>query len=739
MPRPEKKEEPEVPVVPASTVPEVVETQTVSTPVQSTVSTGRKSWDIVRFGDVIMSPKAAFIALFYKTFSEVRVDVPVQVANSLILFDFEHQMQRFEELKLTSDKTVDTMMTFIARLLNDFDDKNLQDILKKRGIDTNDTDIGSIVSRLRTRMLESITKSGLPSIIIKNSLERPEIMSQLRDAEMPDMMSLSSTIHGVQELYGKFALSAAASDIASFISVELNEKPGFALIRGIYKMFHGPGVQATAPGRLNYVLDTIMTGFKEVPLVTFDEDKDVPGIRRHISGVNMLADGITYGDMMAGYFHCIRTIMGFEGTTEDVGQISLRDMVTTLTTGIGEFMPFVPSDVGDVSMDRIDETFSKMWFLFAIKRIATNDFGMTAGRIDRIKDQRKYTREDEFESIIKEGINVSSIIFDSYVDTAAFLRMMVEDESIKFENIHPTKRKQLTSFIFKISDNLKSTTVSIEAPNFLSSAIHILDHRFSPDVAEVGFIVKDSMNDMTVNSLYDKTSLMMEQYAVNKHIQGSIIDMGITELHPSLLNSLMNTNKIEVFYSIKTPNHALLAEFDVLREGVSILFLADVLNKAKDKGKYHEIVDWLMGHSQFENIRDKYDFMDTFQLPIEMADALFKGKGVYLRFNDVSSTTLTWDPMLAPIFETKNIDFNNYHIKPVLTHFPFLMKRTMAIPYVSIRQFTGSQWVNGGDKKKSAVTPVVMSVPTMDNTSAQVPPTPEEPETPAAEPKKGKK
>jgi hypothetical protein len=649
----------------------------------STSSQG--GWEMHRFGNQVQTPQAKFLAMFLGQFGNEMVNVPLEVVNSLIVFNYESELKTFDEFKDMGERSIDALLTTVSKIISGVDNSDIVKLFSAQGVKIPNKTAQQLVDGVKERITNTIIQGGIPNLIIKNALSDPTSYAQIDRKDIPSLSSFSTTFTVISKFYGKFAMSDGVADVASFVEQELWAAPGIKTIRHLYRLFQRSSAPTT-PGRFGYIANTIVSSVLGSPLVTIDEKKSILGFRTHISEVDVLPSDIQYVDIVSLYFAMIRTSMGFGLSADETETVNLKDIVSNMQTGLGQILPFVPEDLGKPNAAVMNAMFEKLWFLFALRLIASNQNGATAGRIHRVMNERKYLRDDAYDALVNESINVASIAHEAFVLTAGFLKNLMQDDSIYYPNLHPVHKNKMSKVMADMLKYFTTSFMGTQNPNYLLNAAHVMVDMPATLDATYGFICKDTMFKGERKSILDKHSLSMYEVAMGELISGHLLDVE-TDISPLLLIDKKALNPIDVMYSFATESHQFIREFDLF-SALSIFKFEDVFGNVDER--FAGIAWWLKDKIEVKYLLSLTEFAQEFGLPLNVASKLYTAPGGYVKLRTMDRHYYTWSPNDPQFFQLKVLDPEKTYIRPVVTTFPFLMERVTSLPQLEIRSFRSS-------------------------------------------------
>lgn len=615
-------------------------------------------------GAVKHSLRSKFLGDWFLHKHNKMISIPVSVATSLFVFDFEKEVEKMDAFKNRSKESINRMIQLLSKVLNQVDDESLRAMLVESGYVTRDSDdIDDLIMEIKKNVTKSFTSSGIPSAIIKDVFANEsnvELLSDLRSLEHAD---ISNGIRIVQSLYGKFATSSSVEDIAAYVQSTYSGNSAMKFIQTLYSIFNLSG-GATIQARLTYVLNQVIAGTSgETEIVPLK--KIIPGIAYEVESLPYM-DELTYKDCVTGFFIGLRTVQGFSTEASNM-TIQLSDIIESLVAKTDDFLPAIPDALGVGDIKRVQKAMTTYWMMRVIERMSTMQYGSVENRINAIMDSRKYSRNDAFDRTVRESITAASILFESYLDTAAWMRTMSLDQTVHFTDEHPLRRQQFSDLLFTYLDKFKNFDSRLESTRFLNEGAHVINQLSEQFDYTPNYVLDDEDDGGAQKILENPASWQMTEYFQSEVLSGSILDADI----PVNFRVFTVAKPIQAMYSISIPSPDIFGSRDLFKRTLGIMPL-DFIIKNTNLSKF------ILKHSDVFIISTERELMLRFSLPLEVAVKMWRGPGMYLSIRDLQSVLIFWDREVAPIYEVTNTSESRY-IPPFLTYYPTLLRRSFGI------------------------------------------------------------
>jgi hypothetical protein len=602
-------------------------------------------------GKVKHSPQSIFLSHTLRNTYSAKIPVPIDVVNDSVVFSLDKVLRKTEMFRTKSDEEIRRIVNLMGKTILSMREAKIDVILKEMGI--TDPDI-KLANMLESELSKAFSRGALQSMFydLEPSAGNIKELKQITNLSFADV---SSAIELVQNLYGMFAVSESAEKIVGQIKDVLYPNPLFALANTMYNSFFlasGAQMQVNKGYVLNQLYDALNFG----KFLEFDEE--LPGLMYRLQTFPLL-ENMRYSTAIAGYFMCLRTIMGIP--TSKKTKMDFWSMVKNMHLGSGTTIPFIPSEIGDIDMKEAGDLITRMVVWRLMDRMTAREMGPTYGRFDQIINLRKYGRVEAYEKLFRRGPLLASYIMDAFVDVAAWLKMFVTDENIHFPEFNPVVKKKLNEFMFSYLDQFKTFSLPSDHPLFLHEAA-LLTNASVQNLGEglPSFIYRDKVLNSTKMLMTDLNSFTMKGYLKNEIISGSVFDAPINMdwRYQNLASSG------SPMYAMYLPNPALLVDRPMFTAGLSTHDL--------DKIQKFDLWNYFKLRGDVEYIQTPEEYSKVFSVPFDMAKRIMKGRKnhSFFRFKDVTNAAYVWDEDQAPIYEIREIS-DDHIIPPFIAKWPY--------------------------------------------------------------------
>lgn len=599
-----------------------------------------------------LSPEAAYIGLYFADFHTKTVSTPSSVSRQLLEFKIETEINKYEEFKDMSKKTISQLLGVVASANQAFEEADLTSMAQNAGIKG---DHAALIEKIKSKLSEEMMAGAIARIFVKDALIGGD--HTLDASRKPSMDDIYEAIRVSQLLYTNFIQSQSVETIAAFGTSRVQTNNACMFIRELHRVFHtfeGP----TSRVRLSYVIDNIfelITGSK-----TMTVDTIIPGVAYDIKSVDVFKN-LTFSDMIAAHLSCVRMIMAVSPAITDK-EISLRTLVETVVTGMGTLIPYLPSGVIKPDADRISQFIADLWMINAIQKTIANDGGTTLGRYSSVMDIRKYKRDDTYDATIQELVTICSIAYESLLDVAAFIKDLLFKKVLYFSDIHPLTQTRVTDNYFKFLEQFKVFNLDSSHSRFLTEPAIIINHTKAMGGVVPNFVISDEDDQRSISWRCRSTGTVTNSLRSRIHY-GEVIqavspeDAEIIGLVPEMVPN----------YYIEVMNPSFIQEYDLFRVSLTTLPAAEF----RKKTRYSKFLKQFARMVQLNSVSDAMRF---FRIPPDIAKKLMrKMNGDYFTFDTLARSYFFWNGNIAPVYEVAGGDESKY-VAPFTSDFPFFVE-----------------------------------------------------------------
>jgi hypothetical protein len=631
-------------------------------------------------GDKLNSLTAMFLNGWYKDKFNILVDLPVTTTKTLLVFSIQTELAKREAFRKLSQKSYTALIDVVSSSLGALDDKAMRKAISQAGLDLDSEAINSVLSDIKKEVSKQITGAGIASILVNDVLSAK--MGRVEQIKDISFSSIVESVSRVQELYGDFASGASLAVVGEKIKSMMTS---VQLIKHVYDIWvtFNRHKSATVKGRLTYALDTLYESTFGRPMVSLETQAQ--GMHYHVTSVDLLKN-LTYRQVVCTYFVSLRGLLGIEQTEGEVST-KLSDLLDHFLLNTPDQLPTLPKELACTSgeMKEAQSVFARLWLMNVYEMILTHDEGQLSHQINNVMEERKYTRNETWDKMIKEGISISSILFSAYVKTGSQFRDWAKNENIYFSNdptiSHNVKRK-LNKFVFEVVQGY-NTFLNMEHTRFLYNPAHIVNYAENSGPGdEIQYFIPDrEMRFERAQWIIDE-NLNRTLIYKNQKIQGSDIDVSIDIKRPLL----------QMATAIKPLLGLTITRPTLFGGDISTAFLG--IQSVDKLMKTTIIPSEILAQSELVLIKDVVDFAQTFDVSEEIAEMCFVEPGMYASLSRQATVFVTWDFETAPVVEFSSVEDSRDYV-PFISRYPYLLVYRNTLP--SIAGLPG----DGSGKKKN--------------------------------------
>lgn len=618
-------------------------------------------------GKQLNSLTANFLDKWFSTDFVTMVDIPVSTQKSLLVFSIETELRKREEYKSLSQDSYLELIKIVSSTLGTLESKPLQKVLKTAGLDFSDEKVVTLVNEMKREVSKQITGAGIASILVQDVLS-----AQQAGVDKPSDVNIRSIIDligRIQDAYGEFASSSPLSTIGEQLTSGFRDSKPLGHINQLWKTFHRHK-SATVKARLTYALDKLYEHTFDRSIV--DMDTEISGMHYHIKDIHGIKD-LKYRQVVCMYFTSLRSLMGVSAG-EAPTSTKLSDLLDNFLLNIPDQLPVLPKDLACTKeeMKEVQEVFGRLWLMNVYRMILLSDEGTLAHQIKNVMEERKYNRDEAWDTLIKDGIICMSVAWEAFLRTSAMFRDWAKDEDIYFAqdtDLPYNVKLKLNKFVFEVVSGY-NTFKPMTHPRFLCSPAHIINYvESTKGVNNVQFFVKDRDINWNRTTPIMGTDLVRTILFKNKKLTGSDLDVDLEIERPLLPMA----GDIKPLYGLTVPRPSVYGG-DVSTALLGIRAVEDIASSTSIPGE-------ILRQSQFVFIENVVDLANQFSIPEEVAEMIFKQPGLYVSLARQGVLFLTWDFETAPVVEFSHKDTSRDYV-PFTSRYPYLLMYTNRLPNI---------------------------------------------------------
>jgi len=645
-----------------------------------------------------VTPSNLLLSTYFGQMFTNQVSVPVQISNNRFLLEFKESLALItKEADTLSDEVMRNILAIIVATYERLNVDETVDKLIDMGIHvskgvsagkkrSNTTTsqaederevLTAFVNKIQERITQLSVESGLSNLLIQDVLTNRRDNGDLNLNVLGEISfgKIGTMVAWTQEFYALFVRQERGDTLAQLLA----KRSSGSLLRGgraLYTLFRS-GSGAYVQARENYVMDELfmdMTGRKLVDVSPLMKNK----IYRVTGGA--LPD-ISFADAIAGYIWSLNTLQGIASDSEEGESMSISTMVDQIITGVGERVPFLPSEAGSVDTSRLEEHYKVVYLLHLVRRFLSDNPGEFYNRVQNSVQGNRFFKAEGVEKLFNEELYILSACFEAFRDTAFYYRDLYRNNQILFTDwreLNPLKRKQLTEFMESfVLGSANAFTYGIEHPAFYKQPGHLTTHTASSLAANPLDVSVYIAPEAWASSMHyilggeDETFLRIGSAGI---ISGSWWDLPASEL-PYGRRLLDRAHRIQPTYTFKVHLPDVLLASSVVKQMYAIY--------PKNSGEFAQLREtdpalWEMVRrlAQERRFFRVTDLSMAMRLPLEIAEVIWDRAGEDHEFIDLSALeglTFVMDPNVSRYYEFRQLS-NERYVAPFVANYPVFVE-----------------------------------------------------------------
>lgn len=583
------------------------------------LSTGRKQY---KNGSII--PYNLHVAHANDT-----VTVPAVVTTTYFLFDYQQLLQLHNAELQRSQMTTDLLLSLLSLSLGSAkslaDSADFQAIFSKlddkfkgkwgsgRENDKDTTIYMKIAESIISGLTNNLARGSVSAALLKTSIDSLtsiDLESLRKLYEETNVNTFLSSLGDAQRLYSLFAQSADINEIATFIMQDMTKSTPMSIAFSLQSLLSIPAT-VMMPISTTWLIEHIVEQFSGHRFTEID--RKLPNVLSFVTNKTNLEFSVA--ELVTGYITVLRAVMGVTSTETSTTQ-SMTELLNHINATQSPPIPFIPGGIGDVKLEAFIKKALPIWLYFLVSRVFNGMMSTTASQIMNIMDDRKYRRVEQFDIIIRRGINVAGMYFDSVLDLGAFFKEVLMSDRIVYDNEDMDKLIIIRKFIDTFSSMYNTFSFSSDNINFLKDSALLVNHKLDP--AMITLDVSFDVGQLDSEAHKMKTYIDMNNFnginlAKSKLIQGYYIDVTTDPRMPMPIYNMLENPDLVTFRRV--PQNPLLQNFGNLFKIRQVFKLADIIKMG--------VFPYIQESVVIVPIVSVQEYSQTFQYPLEEAAKFF--------------------------------------------------------------------------------------------------------------------
>lgn len=600
-------------------------------------------------------PTSARVAsFFYGPLFNDFVAVPVYIAEERFLLDFNKSVEvaRSEYKKLNAQQ-IDTVLRLVLSVSDSTPVSELVDKLISNGSfaptasepnvrDSVEKFVSVLVSDLRKRM----ALSGLTGLIVKDSLSQGEFLSSLSAMREVSLSAISNVSDVVNDTYARYISGEKGDPLATYVTQTIQKSP---LLEMVDMMRTGLRNRSSAYTRIrkSHVINQL---HKTAFTTEMCEMKEIlPGKVGKLSAIDFPELG--FADCLYLFHAGVSGLAGFP-LNDSQKDVSIYSLANTLATGVGDIVPFLPSQVGKANVATAQKAFQRVLFYHLIDRLLTDAPGEFYARMSASISVNKFFQIDNLKHLLDGGLYTVSVTFEALKDTIAFFREYAKRTDVLFSDmrvLNTHQREKICDFFFNtIYGRVSSVNFSLTHPSYYRQASHFINARAS------SFLMTDpsyslEYDEKTISSLkgYLSPDGVLSSVYFGRHFQdGSLYDVPVTS-HPYPIPVINRRHIVDPIRIMRVAYSDPILSLDSVKAARSVIRL-DEFFKLLSSHVSPMMIDYLNHQGRIVIFSSARELSNRIGVPKEVAETIWSAANIsdFIRIlnEDLSVKTIDSEP-----------------------------------------------------------------------------------------------
>lgn len=644
----------------------------------------------------VADTKSVLVSCYFNDLFTGYVSVPASLSNNVFLLDFESQLKTIIDAeKEESAAKLDQIINLIVSTYDKLDPSDVVDKIMAMGIKINKEILqdkkGRIkdpnasrgvtersimldfVDKMQSKMTSITTESGMSNLLIKDILTDKRAPLKIDAIQEAGLSQVADVVEITQKFYAKFLNMERGDELGVYLNEFMNQNPILKTALALTKILRS-GQGAYVQARESYVLDELFKQIHGTPLVTKTEL--IKGKFYTIDSTKFTE--VSFADAVAAFMWSLSRMMGLDPSSEDVLKVSLQEMVGQVITGVGQNLPFAPTDAGVIDQKNMQDNYMLVYQLHLYRRLLKDDAGDFKNRVVNAIKTNRFWKLEEGEYMFNENLYVLSAAFESFRDTAFYFREMYKRTDLLYKNwqsnaLHPLKLKRVRDFIEDQISKFSTFDQASDHPAYYKMAGHITQHTVSSIVGsslniDYSFAKRDKFK-VPPFIIGDKMEQFVRIFSAGL-LSGSWWDLNDGSL-PRSIRVINAAPLLTPVYSFSIPISDPLLNTSVVRYLNSIYPLRTISSLRLTNP---DIWDDIMRRGQLMSFSSPEDLSMVMGMPLEIAEKLYERQedgDLFIDLSAVTGMTFFFSADIYPIYEMALLSTDRY-VPPFVAKFPAL-------------------------------------------------------------------
>lgn len=342
---------------------------------------------------------------------------------------------------------------------------------------------------------------------------------------LESVSDIISLVNRLQSLYGFFAHGSSISSVAEYIVEHLKSSPLFEYVRcqiDFYNHSAYPIVQkdraevrheivsqlatlSSANRPDNAVSDVLRPLYARRWLVDNSSTVLSTGLRssnndsysRYISSLLYPQDDfvqfedVTYVQLWNLYLKLKR---GWMNIHDSHSSISIDEIIRAVRHKRDPLLyPRFPAGIDATDSRHAEILFLRYFFKILLDKCFVITPGFYSSKIRGIMDDRKYLRDEKFESLLASTLETGSVIIDAYADAVQYIKGIIDSDIIDW-HIDSRDKADLDKFLSSVDEVGKTYTLPADHPRALFELANLNGAPFVLNVSVPSYVVPDGVS-----------------------------------------------------------------------------------------------------------------------------------------------------------------------------------------------------------------------------------------------------
>lgn len=265
--------------------------------------------------------------------------------------------------------------------------------------------------------------------------------------------------------------------------------------------------------------------------------------------------------------------------------------------------------------ESLNRLFRRRFSQEVVKMVVTQDWGVFAGRIRSLIDERALAKSETWDYIVNLSLNAISVFMDAFSRTWSFFNTLAHNRDIYFLDDNSNECDPMLSFFDAALDQYKVSALSATHPSAARDPAFLINTpTVDITIPTPAYSFRDEMRYDRSLAVYDPINDEFHQFFTNEILSGTMLDVADIIPYNVMLHGLTHPMHCTP-YLVRTANLAIM-DSDLGKSLVEFPSLLDLVRTGHFQTMFAAL-------GKFEVFTDPEEIARHYKLPLSIATTIF--------------------------------------------------------------------------------------------------------------------